>query len=281
MTREHDHAGTGQQRGPARLDRFFAVADRGSTLGREVRGGVTTFVTMSYIVLLNPLILGRCTCLGPSTTSPQPKPRSPQTPRPHQRLHLPVHATTAPMRPTTTRCRWPTGTTPTGTPPENYSEALPPPWVCGRSLPGNSSTSTAEPPPPQRPRATARPASLPPKSPAAPTAAAIRADTAPPTTQRPQQCFLDRAQTVAVPALITRFQAGNRNGQATHARRWHPRVRHSLGRARVGPAHVVCRAVFSERVNPRMRPWCGHSEGTSALGTRVARHAPRYSASLP
>ncbi|MEO6088100.1 MAG: NCS2 family permease [Umezawaea sp.] len=45
---------------PARtpLDRFFRVSERGSTFGREVRGGITTFVAMSYIVLLNPLILG-------------------------------------------------------------------------------------------------------------------------------------------------------------------------------------------------------------------------------
>ena len=45
---------------PARtpLDRYFRVGERGSTLGREVRGGITTFVAMSYIVLLNPLILG-------------------------------------------------------------------------------------------------------------------------------------------------------------------------------------------------------------------------------
>ncbi|KOX23475.1 MFS transporter [Saccharothrix sp. NRRL B-16348] len=41
-----------------RLDRFFRVSERGSTIGREVRGGITTFVAMSYIVLLNPLILG-------------------------------------------------------------------------------------------------------------------------------------------------------------------------------------------------------------------------------
>ncbi|HWO60431.1 MAG TPA: NCS2 family permease [Umezawaea sp.] len=40
------------------LDRFFRVGERGSTIGREVRGGITTFVAMSYIVLLNPLILG-------------------------------------------------------------------------------------------------------------------------------------------------------------------------------------------------------------------------------
>ncbi|WP_166785576.1 NCS2 family permease [Cryobacterium cryoconiti] len=31
---------------------------RGSTYGREIRGGLVTFVTMAYIVILNPLILG-------------------------------------------------------------------------------------------------------------------------------------------------------------------------------------------------------------------------------
>jgi len=40
------------------LDQFFRISERGSTFGREVRGGITTFVAMSYIVLLNPLILG-------------------------------------------------------------------------------------------------------------------------------------------------------------------------------------------------------------------------------
>ena len=40
------------------LDRFFAISERGSSLGREVRGGVVTFFTMAYIVVLNPLIIG-------------------------------------------------------------------------------------------------------------------------------------------------------------------------------------------------------------------------------
>ncbi|MFT4214487.1 MAG: NCS2 family permease [Microbacterium sp.] len=39
------------------LDRFFEITHRGSTVGAEVRGGLVTFVTMSYIVILNPLIL--------------------------------------------------------------------------------------------------------------------------------------------------------------------------------------------------------------------------------
>lgn len=40
------------------LDRFFHISRRGSTVAREVRGGVATFFTMAYIVVLNPLILG-------------------------------------------------------------------------------------------------------------------------------------------------------------------------------------------------------------------------------
>jgi adenine/guanine/hypoxanthine permease len=39
------------------VDRFFEVSYRRSTLGREVRGGLTTFFTMAYIVVLNPIIL--------------------------------------------------------------------------------------------------------------------------------------------------------------------------------------------------------------------------------
>lgn len=39
------------------LDRFFEITRRGSTVGTEVRGGVVTFVTMAYIVILNPIIL--------------------------------------------------------------------------------------------------------------------------------------------------------------------------------------------------------------------------------
>ncbi|WP_022890299.1 NCS2 family permease [Agromyces italicus] len=40
------------------FDRFFEITRRGSTIGREIRGGIVTFVTMAYIVILNPLILG-------------------------------------------------------------------------------------------------------------------------------------------------------------------------------------------------------------------------------
>jgi AGZA family xanthine/uracil permease-like MFS transporter len=40
------------------LDRFFSISERGSTPGRELRGGLVTFVTMVYIVVLNPIIIG-------------------------------------------------------------------------------------------------------------------------------------------------------------------------------------------------------------------------------
>src|SRR6476661_6108178 len=40
------------------LDNFFRITERGSTIGREVRGGFATFFTMAYIVVLNPLIIG-------------------------------------------------------------------------------------------------------------------------------------------------------------------------------------------------------------------------------
>ena len=40
------------------LEKYFKIKERGSTVGREVRGGVVTFFTMAYIVALNPLIIG-------------------------------------------------------------------------------------------------------------------------------------------------------------------------------------------------------------------------------
>src|SRR6476661_2048389 len=40
-----------------RLDEFFELSARGSTLGAEIRGGVVTFIAMAYIVVLNPIIL--------------------------------------------------------------------------------------------------------------------------------------------------------------------------------------------------------------------------------
>jgi len=40
------------------LDGYFHISERGSTVQREVRGGLATFFTMAYIIVLNPLILG-------------------------------------------------------------------------------------------------------------------------------------------------------------------------------------------------------------------------------
>ncbi|MFE0027457.1 NCS2 family permease [Amycolatopsis sp. NPDC059021] len=61
MTRTQPEARLGVPATPPRLsplERLFAIRGRGSSVGREIRGGVTTFVAMAYIVLLNPLILG-------------------------------------------------------------------------------------------------------------------------------------------------------------------------------------------------------------------------------
>ncbi len=42
-------------------DRFFKLTERKTTVSREVRGGITTFVAMAYVILLIPLILGGVT----------------------------------------------------------------------------------------------------------------------------------------------------------------------------------------------------------------------------
>ena len=53
---------TPAQPGPPRaqgaLDRYFSITARGSSVRQEVRGGLATFFTMAYIVVLNPLIIG-------------------------------------------------------------------------------------------------------------------------------------------------------------------------------------------------------------------------------
>ena len=42
----------------ARLDRYFDITARGSSIPTEVRGGAATFLTMAYILFVNPQILG-------------------------------------------------------------------------------------------------------------------------------------------------------------------------------------------------------------------------------
>jgi AGZA family xanthine/uracil permease-like MFS transporter len=39
------------------LDRFFRISERGSSIPREIRGGLATFFAMAYIIVLNPIIL--------------------------------------------------------------------------------------------------------------------------------------------------------------------------------------------------------------------------------
>src|SRR5262249_16815143 len=57
-----------EARRPAFLDRFFDVRGRGSTVRTEVLGGVTTFVAMAYIIVVNPAILAVAGIpIGPST----------------------------------------------------------------------------------------------------------------------------------------------------------------------------------------------------------------------
>ncbi|GAB3393833.1 NCS2 family permease [Amycolatopsis echigonensis] len=55
-----------RERTGSTLDRFFRISERGSSPGREIRGGVVTFVTMAYIVVLNPLIIGSFAANTPS-----------------------------------------------------------------------------------------------------------------------------------------------------------------------------------------------------------------------
>jgi AGZA family xanthine/uracil permease-like MFS transporter len=39
------------------FDRWFELTARGSNIGREIRGGLVTFFTMAYIIVLNPIII--------------------------------------------------------------------------------------------------------------------------------------------------------------------------------------------------------------------------------
>src|SRR5690349_20478237 len=42
---------------PESVERFFELRERHSTVGRELRGAVATFLTMAYILFANPHIL--------------------------------------------------------------------------------------------------------------------------------------------------------------------------------------------------------------------------------
>ena len=48
-----------------RVDRYFAISARGSSVGTEVRSGVVSFATMAYILIVNAQILSKaCTSGG-------------------------------------------------------------------------------------------------------------------------------------------------------------------------------------------------------------------------
>jgi adenine/guanine/hypoxanthine permease len=52
------------------IDRFFKISERGSSVRIELLGGVTTFFTMAYIIVVNPAILSFAGLpTGPSTTA--------------------------------------------------------------------------------------------------------------------------------------------------------------------------------------------------------------------
>ena len=44
--------------GSGGLDRFFKISERGSDVRTEIVAGITTWLTMAYILFLNPQILG-------------------------------------------------------------------------------------------------------------------------------------------------------------------------------------------------------------------------------
>ena len=48
----------------ARLDRYFEISARGSSISTEVRAGAATFLTMAYILFVNPQILGSVAAPG-------------------------------------------------------------------------------------------------------------------------------------------------------------------------------------------------------------------------
>lgn len=60
------------QGGRGVLDRWFELTARGSTLGREIRGGLVTFFAMAYIIALNPAIIGTVPDINGNLITGQP-----------------------------------------------------------------------------------------------------------------------------------------------------------------------------------------------------------------
>ncbi|MDO5740042.1 MAG: NCS2 family permease [Ornithinimicrobium sp.] len=49
------------------IDKYFGISATGSSFPLEMRAGLTTFLTMSYIIFVNPSVLGNAIDVGPST----------------------------------------------------------------------------------------------------------------------------------------------------------------------------------------------------------------------
>ena len=62
------------------MDRLFRLRERGTTIRIEILGGATTFVTMAYIIVLNPSILSVAVPKAPLAPSKSRAP--PQTVEP-------------------------------------------------------------------------------------------------------------------------------------------------------------------------------------------------------
>src|SRR3954447_6008678 len=59
-----DRAPSGGSPFANRLDRYFDITARGSSIATEIRGGAATFLTMAYILFVNPQILGSVAAPG-------------------------------------------------------------------------------------------------------------------------------------------------------------------------------------------------------------------------
>ena len=59
------------------LDRFFRISERGSTIRVEIVAGIATWLTMAYILFLNPQILGSPRCPTCSRSDSRSGPSSP------------------------------------------------------------------------------------------------------------------------------------------------------------------------------------------------------------
>ncbi|GAA2707391.1 MULTISPECIES: NCS2 family permease [Streptomyces] len=56
--RAQQPSGPSPTAGRGAVDRYFRITERGSSVARELRGGLATFFAMAYIIVLNPIILG-------------------------------------------------------------------------------------------------------------------------------------------------------------------------------------------------------------------------------